>query len=578
MNKIDILCTTADKKLTDILKILDLGGKNNMPAGIALIVDDKGCLIGTVTDGDVRRTLINSKTLDIDVKDIMQKDPITFPDSYSINELLEALPKELEKRNRRSNKFLSKLILVDKDNKPARIIDYHQLWEQKVARHRHLVIIGLGYVGLTMGLAFADKGFKVTGIDTDESRLNMLKAGKSYVHEIGLPELLRENINKNFFVSKDLPEDGDVYVISVGTPIMKNNGKKEPDLSFLESALETISKKLNTGDLIILRSTVPIGTSRDYAKRVLEEKTGLRCGIDFHLAFAPERTAEGKALKELHELPQIIGGFNQDSTEATAALFKEITQTIIRVDSLEAAEMAKLINNTFRDYVFAFANKLSQIAYKYNINIFDVIKAANEGYPRDPVPYPSPGVGGPCLTKDPFILSHVAKGIQMNGEIFESSRSVNESMHKHVFDTVEELVKSTGKELKDCNVLVCGLAFKGNPETGDLRNSTSIEIADLFRDKVKNLFGYDAIADEKEINEFGFKYADIPDGFKNIDVVMFLNNHKSFEKIDVFNMTRMLNESPVIYDAWGLFRSDEILNTKPCIYASLSHYKSTVEA
>lgn len=578
MNKIDILCTTADKKLTEIIKILDLGGKNNMPAGIALIVDDKGHLIGTVTDGDVRRALIKNNSLDIDVKDIMQKDPICFPDSYSINELLEALPKELEKRNRRSNKFLSKLILVDKDKKPSRIIDYHQLWEQKVARHRHLIIIGLGYVGLTMGLALADKGFKVTGIDTDESRLNMLRSGKSYVHEIGLPELLRENINKNFFVSSDLPEDGDVYIISVGTPITKKNGKKEPDLTFLESALDTISKKLNTGDLIILRSTVPIGTSRNYVMKVLEEKTDLKCGIDFHLAFAPERTAEGKALKELHTLPQVIGGFNQDSTEATAALFKEITHTIIRVDSLEAAEMVKLINNTFRDYVFAFSNKLSQIAYKYNINIFDIIKAANEGYPRDPVPYPSPGVGGPCLTKDPFILSHVAKGIQMNGEIFESSRAINESMHNHVFETVEDLVKSTGKKLKDCNVLVCGLAFKGNPETGDLRNSTSIEIADLFKGKVKNLFGYDAVADEKEIIEFGFKYAKIPEGFKDIDILLFLNNHKSFEKLDVFNMTRMLNDYPLIYDAWGIFRSDEILNTRPCIYASLSHYKSTIEA
>jgi nucleotide sugar dehydrogenase len=390
-----------------------------------------------------------------------------------------------------------------------------------------------------------------------------------------LEELIGEQIGKNLFVSNEIPEDGDVYIISVGTPVIYENGKKKPILTYLDDACNKIGTKIRRGNLIILRSTVPIGTCRNFVKEKLEEVSGLKCGPDFQLAFAPERTAEGKALRELRSLPQIIGAFDTDSLEATSAIFRDITPTIIKVESLEAAEMAKLINNTFRDYVFAYSNQIAMIGSKYNINVVDVIKAANEGYPRDPVPLPSPGVGGPCLTKDPHIFSSVIEQFNFDINIFTGSRAINESMHDHVFNSVMDMLKVSGKKVADCNILICGLAFKGNPETGDIRNSSAVEIAELFKGKVQGIYGYDPVTMTEEIEQYGIKAVSIPEGFKNMDVVLFLNNHKQFEKVNIFDMVRQMCDKPIIYDGWNMFRADDILATKPSCYMGLSFKKTS---
>lgn len=573
------ICLKVEAGLQEVLQKLDAGGKLGLPAGIVLVLNDDGSLMGTITDGDVRRALMTNKSLDIGARDIVNLDPVTFPEEYSITMIREELPVQLVKRHKSARAFSSKIPLLDKNRKPVRLIETHQLWEQKVATHRHLVVVGLGYVGLTMALALADVGYTVTGIDVDPKKLDMLRNGVSYVHEVGLEELLRETIGRNFKVSDTIPDDGDVFIISVGTPVIDNpiTGKPEPILDYLRHAVNAIAGKLKQSSLVILRSTVPIGTCRTVVKEQLEEQSGLRCGMDFHLAFAPERTAEGKALKELRELPQLIGGFDSDSTEATVALFKELTSTIIRVDSLEAAEMAKLINNSFRDYVFAYSNQVAQIAGFYNINVNDVIRAANEGYPRDKVPFPSPGVGGPCLTKDPYIFASVAEKLDVNGDSFQHSRRINLSMHGHVKNQLLTLLKMAGKNPSEAKVLVCGLAFKGHPETGDLRNSTSIEILNLLRSDIGQIWGYDPVATPEEIREFDINPVELPDGFAGMDAVVFLNNHRSFEKIDVFSMTRSMAERPVIYDGWGLFRHDEILHTRPCLFSGLSFYRSSLE-
>lgn len=573
---IDSVVCRKKTKLVDIYKMFNSAPTHGYPAGIALVVDENRQLIGTITDGDIRRKISERDTMDITAEDVMQTDPICFYDKMPISDILKEIPKELSLRGRKSKKFLSKIVLVDGDKQPTRVLEYHQLWEQKVADHRHIVVVGLGYVGLTMSLAMAETGFKVTGVDVDKRKTEMLAEGKSYVHEVGLEAVLKEQINHNFFVSERLPDDGDVYVVSVGTPIINKGGINTPTMVFVEDACSKIAPKLKRGNLVILRSTVPIGTCRGYVLKCLEEFSGLKCGIDFHLSFAPERTTEGDALRELRTLPQIIGGYNKDSLEATAAVFRDLTPTIVKVDTLESAEMAKLINNTFRDYVFAYSNQLSIIATEFNINIVDVISAANEGYPRNPVPLPSPGVGGPCLTKDPHIFAYSAQHYGFNSQIFTTSRAINESIHSQIAERVLFQIQRIGKEAKDCNILICGLAFKGNPETGDLRNSSSIEIANLLKGKVKEVFGYDAVATPEEISQFELMPSGLPHGFNSMDVVMFLNNHKSFEKINVFEMTRSLAEKPIVFDGWNIFRPEEVLDVRPCVYMGLSFIKSSI--
>jgi UDP-N-acetyl-D-mannosaminuronic acid dehydrogenase len=577
MRNLDKLFISADTELPVLLTQLDQTPKFDVPGGILLVVNAEGKLEGSITDGDIRRALINNGSLNIQARDIMVRNPITFPDSYSIQDILAGISMELEKRQRKSKRFLSKIILVDDGNRPTRVLDYHQLWEQRVAMHRHLCVVGLGYVGLTLALVLADQGYLVTGVDNDPGRIASLENGDSYIHELGLHELLREQLNRNFIVSNSIPEGADVFIISVGTPLDKDPSKsKMPSLRFLADAVDAVAKQLKPGNLVVLRSTVPVGTCRDFVKAQLEQKTGFVCGLDFHLSFAPERTAEGKALKELRSLPQIIGGFNGDSVEATAAIFREVTPTIVKVNSLEEAEMAKLINNSFRDYIFGYANQMARIASHFNINIVDVIRAANEGYPRDPVPLPSPGVGGPCLTKDPYIFAHVADSAKVGGDIFRNAREINVSMHGHVVDSVLGQLKKMGKKVSLSKILLCGLSFKGYPETGDLRDSTSVDIAKLFQSHTSNVYGYDAVARAEEIHALGIKPVTLPRGFDDMDVVLFLNNHKSFEKVDVFGMVRAMNKFPIVYDAWDLFREEDVLNVKPSIYMGLSFAKSSV--
>jgi UDP-N-acetyl-D-mannosaminuronic acid dehydrogenase len=577
MNPIRHICCSQDSKLVDVLNIFETANNYSLPSGIALIIDnDSKALLGTITEGDMRRSLLANNNLQISAIKVMNKNPIIFNEKLSISEIINNLPIELLKRKRRSNKFLGKVIIVNDNNQPIRVLNYHELLEQRFALHRNIVILGMGYVGLTLALVMADAGFTVYGVEVDEFKYNMLINGDSYIHEQGLPELLKEQINKNLSFSKEIPDNGDVFIITVGTPIKNNDdSNKLPELEFLSNSCSEIGKKLKQGNLVILRSTVPIGTSRNLVKNILENVSNLKCGFDFHLSFAPERTAEGKAIKELRSLPQIIGGYNKDSLEATAAMFRDLTPMIVKVDSLEAAEMAKLLNNSFRDYVFAFSNQCAKIASDFNIDIFKTIKAANDGYVRDPIPYPSPGVGGPCLTKDPFILASVATK-DNNGEIFKNSRLVNESMFAFVYEKITSQLSFIGKELSKCNILICGLAFKGYPETSDLRNSTAIEISNIFKGKVNKLYGYDPIADQNDITQYGLIPVNIPEGFKDMDIVLFLNNHKKFEKINVFEMIRSMNDFPIVFDGWNTFHSEDILSAKPSIYIGLSHLETSI--
>ena len=578
MKNLDKILTKPDVALSSLLAQMDDAPQHDVPGGILLVVDEQGILMGTVTDGDIRRALIKSASFGLLAKDIMVSSPIFFPDDFTIQQILEHLVIELEKRQRKSQRFLSKIILVDKEKRPTRVLDYHQLWEQRVATHRHLCVVGLGYVGLTLALVLADEGYLVTGVDTHEQRIQSLKKGDSYIHELGLQELLRKQIGKNFRVSTSIPEHADVFIISVGTPIeMDSSGNRIPSLRYLEAAVDSIAGQLRPGNLVILRSTVPVGTCRDFVKHHLEKKTGLVCGLDFHLSFAPEQTAEGKALKELRSLPQIIGGFNSDSLEATAAIFREVTPTLVKVDSLEEAEMAKLINNSFRDYIFGYSNQVARIASHFNINIVDVIRAANEGYPRDPVPLPSPGVGGPCLTKDPYILRTSLIGIPGWFHFPKRKVAINISMHEHVVQSLLKQLKNAGKRPEHAKVLVCGLSFKGSPETGDLRDSTSVEIAQLILKVTPHVFGYDAVASPEDIRALQLKPVSLPDGFHGMDAVLFLNNHKSFERIDVFDMVKVMSDQPVVYDAWDLFREEDILQGKPAVYMGLSFTKSSIK-
>jgi UDP-N-acetyl-D-mannosaminuronic acid dehydrogenase len=578
LSEIDYICVDAHTPLSEVLRRQSGAVEKGLPAGIVLVVGENGRLLGTVTDGDVRRALLGAGSLSVTAGEAMKKDPIAFPEGTGVREILRRLPGELERRGRRSRRFLGKIVLVDDQGRPTRVVDYHQLWEQRVATHRHIVVVGLGYVGLTLALELAREGFRVTGVDADAQRVARLKSGESYVHEVGLPELLREQLHDCFTVAETLPDDGDVFIISVGTPVAGADAGHVPRLEILTASAMDVAHRLRRGGLVVLRSTVPVGTTRDVVLPILERETGLRGGQDFHLSFAPERTAEGRALHELRTLPQIIGGLNEDSVEATAALFRELTPTLVRVESLEAAELVKLINNSFRDLVFAFSNQIVQLATPFNLDVVELIRAANHGYPRDHVPLPSPGVGGPCLTKDPHILVSAAARAGLASTLSAEGRRVNEAMHDLVARALLDELRALGKDPRRSSVLLCGLAFKGHPETGDLRNSTSLEIAARLRPHVGRMFGHDPVASAAEIRAAELEPVELPDGFAGADAVLFLNNHRAYERTDVFAMVRALRAPGIVYDGWHTFRAEDVLRACPSTYLGLGFRRSSVQA
>ena len=573
-NKINKYFLNENDSIKKTLSVFQNTADLGLPAGLGIIVDNKNTVIGSISEGDIRRAIIGGSSLNDSIIKFYERNPICFNQSLSFKQILELIPIELSKRNRKSQKYLNKIILLDNNGCLVKILSYHELWEQRVAIHRNVVVLGLGYVGLTLALVLADEGFLVTGVDLDRTKIDKLLKKESYVHEKGIIELLNKQSGNNFIPTTVIPEDGDVYIISVGTPIKINDNTKKPKpfLDYIKNISIQVAEKLNPGNLVILRSTVPTGLSRSLVLPLLVKHSGLKCGKDFHLSFAPERTAEGKALQELRELPQIIGGINEESVEATAALFRELTSTIIRVSSLESAEMIKLINNTFRDIVFSYSNYITQICSQYNLDVFEIIKAANNGYPRNPVPYPSPGVGGPCLTKDPYIFSTVLKDkIGNDMTLFEHGRMINENMHSYILERIKNAINNTNKSIENCKIIVCGLAFKGNPETGDIRNSSAVEIHNLLKKESQNIFGHDPVASHDDIISEGINDCVLENEVNNADIIIFLNNHIFYQKLNINNIVLKMAKTPIIFDGWNIFRSQDILKIRSCTYMSLSH-------
>ena len=223
-----------------------------------------------------------------------------------------------------------------------------------------------------------------------------------------LQEYLDKYINKNFKIINNPNYSADIHIISVGTPL--KNGSKIPNMEHLKKAINIVCKNLKKDDLIILRSTVPIGTCRDVVIPMIEKKTKFKFGKDISISFCPERTVEGLALKELKFLPQLIGAFDKKSYDQSCQIFNKYT-SVVNLEKIESAEMAKLIDNSFRDVIFGYSNQMALISEKFKLNLNNIIGKINSGYSRNYVPLPSPGVGGPCLSKDPFLLNHSFKNL-----------------------------------------------------------------------------------------------------------------------------------------------------------------------
>lgn len=437
-----------------------------------------------------------------------------------------------------------------------------------MTEQNRVCVVGLGFAGLTLGITFAEVGCLVDGVDHRQEVIVSLAQGRAHFFERGLDEALRRELGRRFFCHERVPDSGAAtYIIAVGTPL---NGR-EPHMEDLLAATREVGSRLKPGSLVVLRSTVPVRTTRMVVLPLLEQASGLRAGTDFHLAFAPERTVEGRALHELRALPQIIGGLTPACVSRCADLFRIFSPQIIAVESLEAAELIKAVNNSYRDSTFALANEIALLCQAWNIDAHELIRAANSGYPRSQIPQPSPGVGGYCLSKDPHLLIYAARQSGVEPRLTLAAREINEAMPAHVVGVVERFFTAHGKALTGSKVYLLGLAFKGRPETSDVRFSPSLEVARLLRDKGCLVHGYDPHITPEITAREGIQHALPEHGFTDADAVVLMNNNPQFETLPVREHLMRTARPALFFDTWRLHAPESLHDLPHVKYATLGH-------
>ncbi|MDN4522381.1 nucleotide sugar dehydrogenase [Mycolicibacterium austroafricanum] len=412
-------------------------------------------------------------------------------------------------------------------------------------------IVGLGYVGLTLATVLADTGNSVIGIEKRADVVDLTNRGVPHFSEVGLSDALnRVTVSGRLVAAQQFDRNAvcRTYIITVGTPL-SSDGKVRLDM--IEAATRQVAENMPDGALVILRSTVQVETTRKIVSPILAA-TGKR----FDIAMCPERTLEGRALQELRELPQIIGAEDAAGSDRAAAVFQRLTSSIVKVSSPEAAEIVKLIDNTFRDVQFAFANEVARLCDAFGVNAHEVISSGKLGYPRTNVALPGL-VGGPCLEKDPHILLQSARTRGLSLEITAAGRLVNERQPSETVDFISQEIAR--RQLSTpLRVRVIGMAFKGVPATDDMRGSMSIKVVDALKkahpDAEIGLFDpviapevlADTFPDETIFSRFG-------EAVSGASVVIIANNHPALGAISPRTMSEFIAPRGFVFDYWNHF-------------------------
>jgi UDP-N-acetyl-D-glucosamine dehydrogenase len=343
-------------------------------------------------------------------------------------------------------------------------------------RTAHVAIIGLGYVGLPLATAFAKAGFRTTGIDINQGKVDAINAGRSYIPDVPTDDLAPhvQSGRLTATMDYDVLHDVDAVFICVPTPY---DAQRAPDLSYIRAASESIRPRLKPGQLVVLQSTTYPGTTEEIVQPILEQ-SGLRAGVDFHLAFSPERIDPGNKQWSAYNTPKVVGGLTPECTQLAADLLRQMGAPVHPVSSTRAAELTKLLENTFRAVNIALVNELALLAERMNIDFWEVVEAAKTK-PFGFMPfYPGPGVGGHCIPIDPYYLSWKAREYDYYTEFIELAGEVNQAMTYHAVDLVCQALAASRKPLNGARVLVLGVAFK--PDIDDARNSPAERVIELL--------------------------------------------------------------------------------------------------
>jgi nucleotide sugar dehydrogenase len=428
-------------------------------------------------------------------------------------------------------------------------------------------------VGLTLAVVMAEVGFDVQGVEIRDDIVRGLARGKPHFHEPGLAgRLARVLKSGRLSVSQHIPADFDasVYVVTVGTPL-DAAGKVRVDM--VVSVVREIANYLKDRDMVVMRSTVELGTTRHVVKPLLDATAK-----SYDLVFCPERTLEGQALRELRELPQIVGGHDQDARIRAAQVFQFLTPTVVQVSSLETAELIKLVDNAQRDVHFGLSNEVARIADAIGVSAVEVIRAGKLGYPRTNLPMPGP-VGGPCLEKDSYILANGLRDLGISPEIIMAARRENERQPGEVIAQLHKLCCRSA-DFPDAPVItLAGVAFKGRPETDDLRGTMAKPILATLRKFFPGarFRGYDAVVAPHTIRDtFGVDpVISVDDAFAGSNLVVIANNHPCFERMPLSPLADTMERPGVIFDFWNNFGVANVELPDGVIYTGLGELGRT---
>ncbi|MCT4595283.1 MAG: nucleotide sugar dehydrogenase [Anaeromicrobium sp.] len=416
-----------------------------------------------------------------------------------------------------------------------------------------IAVIGLGYVGLPLAVELANVGFKVFGIDISKDKLTSLKLAKSYVLDVN-DEFIRRLINKNLFVSDDysIISNMDVIIICVPTPLNKT---KDPDITYINAAVEKIVKYITKETLIILESTTYPGTTEELIVNVIESERNFKVGKEFFVCFSPERMDPGNKNFNIKNTPKIIGGSTKTCLELGINLYSSFVEKIIPVSSTKVAEMAKLLENIFRSVNIALMNELTHMSDRMGINIWEVIEAAATK------PYgfmsfqPGPGIGGHCVPLDPMYLAWKAKTLDFYSRFIELASDINRNMPRYVVNQIASILNKEEKPIKGSNILIMGVSYK--KDVDDLRESPAIDIFQLLEDNGANVVYYDSyvsyfhnknqIVHSQELSKENLQKADlvvIITDHSNVDYQFVIDNSKII--YDTRNMTKKYKGDNVV--------------------------------
>ncbi len=426
-------------------------------------------------------------------------------------------------------------------------------------------VVGFGYIGSCIGAVLADKGFRTVGVDTNRKLIEMVNKGEIPFHEEGLAERVKKAVRKGTLSATDdfsVLTESDIIIMTVGTPLSEDYSA---NMSHIESASRSVAKYLCKGQLVILKSTIPPGTTEGSVRKILET-SGLRAGRDFGLVFSPERLAEGRAIPELLSIPIVIGGIDEKSAKLAGAFWENaLGVTTIILSSPKAAEMTKLADNLWIDLNIALGNEIALLSDKLGINALEVIRAANtlpKGTHQVNILFPGMGVGGYCLTKDPWFVHTIGKKHGLDLKTPVASRTVNDQMPGYTFSLIERALSAQGKTLKSSKVAVLGLSFKNN--TGDCRFTPTKPVIELLQKSGCTLSVFDPLVREEDAK--GVSNIPLSDSLssavRGADVVAFFTGHDAFKKFPLAKLRKLVGASCVLIDGRNMFGKSEIQQTR----------------